>query len=484
MAAGRACAPACSKTWRSRVRRRLGPPPQPGNNPLVPRVVSRSRSAARSPAPSKPTGGKPSPSNGSTAPARPVGPGFFPLDDELGLLPGTLTPRLQEGLVRLSTWLPSFAKAAAELAWFTGGRVARDTARRITEAAGAAAVTVQAAAVEQLYQDYVAAPPGPEQLVFHVDGAMIPLVTGEWAEVRTLAVGEVGPPVERDGKVEITSEHLSYFSRLTDSATFGHAAWGELHRRGLETSQRVGVVVDGADWCQTLLDLHAPEAVRILDFAHAAEYVCAMGQTAGADGPLLSSTAITQLLHDLKHAGPAEVLPTLQALVVAQPEREELAKQYAYLEKRTAQLQYPAFQAAGWPIGSGSVESANKLVVEDRLKGSGMHWARANVNPLLALRNAVCNDRWEEVWGQIEAEQRRQVAVRRQQRWAQRTPEPVVAPVAPLFPAPGPPLPVRPVESAPATVPAADAAPPRPKADHPWKRPWSVRRQREVAQTA
>jgi hypothetical protein len=31
------------------------------------------------------------------------------------------------------------------------------------------------------------------------------------------------------------------------------------------------------------------------------------------------------------------------------------------------------------------VESANKLVVEDRLKGAGMHWADANVNPLLAL---------------------------------------------------------------------------------------------------
>ena len=54
------------------------------------------------------------------------------------------------------------------------------------------------------------------------------------------------------------------------------------------------------------------------------------------------------------------------------------------------------------------VESANKLVVEDRLKGAGMHWAEANVNPMLALRNAVCNDRWEESWTVIEREQRGQ----------------------------------------------------------------------------
>jgi len=42
------------------------------------------------------------------------------------------------------------------------------------------------------------------------------------------------------------------------------------------------------------------------------------------------------------------------------------------------------------------VESANKLVVEARLKGAGMHWERRHVNPLLALRNGVCNQRWQE----------------------------------------------------------------------------------------
>ncbi|WP_420799352.1 hypothetical protein [Ktedonospora formicarum] len=44
------------------------------------------------------------------------------------------------------------------------------------------------------------------------------------------------------------------------------------------------------------------------------------------------------------------------------------------------------------------VESANKLVVQARLKGSGMHWQHDHVNPMLALRNAVCNERWQEMW--------------------------------------------------------------------------------------
>ena len=39
---------------------------------------------------------------------------FFPLDDELGLLPGNLAPRQQEHLVHLASWMP-FAWAARML---------------------------------------------------------------------------------------------------------------------------------------------------------------------------------------------------------------------------------------------------------------------------------------------------------------------------------------------------------------------------------
>jgi hypothetical protein len=328
-----------------------------------------------------------------------VRPGFFPLDDELALLPGALTPRLQESRVRLGTLLPSFDLAAAELAFHTGVEVHRTTATRLSEAAGAAAVAVQEAEVATLLRDYPEPPAGPEQLVFHVAGAMVPLRHGAWGEVKTVAVGAPAPPVEEDGELVVHTRELSYFSRLTDSTTFAEAATGELQRRGVTTAGRVGVVVDGAEWIQGFIDLHAPEAVRILDFAHAAEYVTAMGQTLGAAGPVLSAEALAQQLHELKHTGPEEVLVRLRQLVEEQGAAGELPKLLAYLEKRESQMQYARFRAAGWPIGSGSGESANKLVVEARLKGAGMHWAVQNVNPMLALRNAVCNDRWVEVWG-------------------------------------------------------------------------------------
>lgn len=400
--------------------------------------------------------------------------GFFPLDEELGLLPGALTPRLQEALVRLSTHIPSFAKAARELAFFTGTQVHADTARRRTEAAGALLLAHDTAEAERILRDLPAPPRGPDTLVFSVDGAMIPLLHGEWGEVRTLVVGEVHEPQPSEDGSLIHTTNLSYFSRRLDSTSFAEAAVSELHRRGLETAGRVGAVVDGAEWCQHFIDLHQPDAVRILDFAHAAEYLSAIGQTVGSEGRLLKEADVARLRHALKHDGSEGVLKELRALVAAHPTLLELPKHLAYLEKRVGQMTYPQFVAEGWPIGSGMVESANKLVVEDRLKGAGMHWAEANVNPILALRNALCNERWTEVWEVIEREEHRQVVVQRQARRASRQAAATAA---------------MPVQEAPPVVdePAAPAPPPSEpvaKARHPWTRPWSIRRQRELAGAA
>lgn len=395
--------------------------------------------------------------------------GFSPLDEELGLLPGSLTPRLQEALVRLSTHIPSFAKAARELTWFTGVQLHPDTVRARTEAAGAVLVAYETREAARVLQEHPAPPCTPDSLILSVDGAMVPLVHGQWTEVRTLAVGEVQPhQSSADGPV-VQTANLSYFSRRTDSTSFGELATLELHRRGLEGARRVGAVVDGAIWCQAFVDLHYPEALRILDFAHAAEYLTLIAQTNGASGPLLSPTQLVELRHALKHDGPAAVLPQVRTLVATVPSNSDLASCLAYLESRETQMQYPQFIADGWPIGSGIVESANKLVVEDRLKGAGMHWADVNVNPLLALRNAVCNDRWAECWEVIEREQRSQVAMRRQARC--RTRAAVRATEAPEAAAPPkPPVRqcVRPLE-------------PEVKSAHPWTHAWSIRRQRELA---
>jgi hypothetical protein len=331
----------------------------------------------------------------------------------LALLPGRLTPLLQDQLTHLGSWMP-FAKAAALLASFSHTSVSESSAQRLTEALGLAYQAVQQAQVERIERDWPVVEPGPDKLVLSVDGAFVPVLHGEWAEVKTLVVGEVGEPGQVDGALVAQTHTHSYFSRVSDATTFQQQTLGELQRRSLECATQVVAVSDGAEWIQGFIDFHCPDATRILDFAHAAQRICQIGEAVlGTEHAGLQAWQ-TRQLQQLKQHGPQGVLDTLRTFAAAHLSVPLIAENLAYLQKRQAQMQYPSFQAQGWPIGSGMVESANKLVVEARLKGAGMHWSRASLNPLLALRNAVCNDRWDEAWQQSATHIRRVGLVRRE----------------------------------------------------------------------
>jgi hypothetical protein len=415
--------------------------------------------------------------------------GFFPLDEELQLLPGHLTPSVQEGLVHLSTWMP-FARAVKELRFFTHVTTTEPTVRRETAAAGAAYVAVQTEEVERLERELPAPPDGPPLQLLSVDGAFVPLVHKEWAEVKTLVIGTVEPPVLEKGEWVVHSTDLSYFSRLTDAETFGRLALVETHRRGTETAQQVCAVTDGAEWEQGFVNLHRCDATRILDFGHSSGYVAAAGQAVLGEGTEATKDWLKATLHELKHGQPATVLMTLRDMYAEMSARgadaatgaHTIQKSLDYLEKRQGHIEYVRFQALGYPIGSGSVESANKLVVEARLKGAGMHWAPVHVNPMLALRNIACSDRWEEAWPQITQRLRQEARAvrlhRHEQRVAKRLSAAPVAVSAPQGVASSSlNMLIAPVvsllttgEGVPPPEDSIPKKPYRPAADHPWRR--------------
>jgi hypothetical protein len=390
-----------------------------------------------------------------------VGTGFSPLDEELGLLPGALTPPLQAHLCRLGARL-SFAEAASELWHLKGVRVSAATARRRTEADGAVYAALQDAVARQVLADPPPPRPGPAVQQVSVDGAMVGVVDGSWREVRTVAIGTVVPG-RAPGTVRCAD--LSYCSRMTDAASFITLAAAEVHRRGVETAGCVAGVVDGADWCQQFLDAHRPDAVRILDFPHAAQRLSDVAEAAWGPGEPARTWAAAQRTA-LRDGDPATVLATIRALPLAETSAASRVRPavLGYLEPRLAQLQYAVFRAQGLPIGSGIVESANKLVVEARLKGAGRRWAEKNVNPLVALRGAVCSERWDEAWAAI-------AATRRAQRpssmgsAAPAGPVASAASVAPSFPRPHHPAITEGPRAGPKTIVNG-----RPTAAHPWKR--------------
>lgn len=346
------------------------------------------------------------------------------------LLPGILTPQGHESLVQLASWMP-FRRAAELLDDLLGIRVSGMSSRRYTEAAGAAYEQLQDEEVDWLEKARPPAEPGAEKLQISADGAMVPLVHGVWAEVKTVVIGEIQPAVEKQGERVVHARNLSYFSRKANAEIFQRLALVEFHRRGVEHAQAVAAIMDGAEWEQGFTDYHCPRAIRILDFPHAAEHVNKIGECFYGEHTPESQIWLKERLQQLKQEGPDGLLRELHTLQSQYPQEHAISSHLAYLEKRKEYLRYPLFQAQGWPIGSGIVESGNKLVVEARLKGSGMHWADRHVNPMLALRNILCSHRWKEEWPKIESRLRHQTRLRRTNlHHARHTPQPL--PAAPL----------------------------------------------------
>jgi len=152
-----------------------------------------------------------------------------------------------------------------------------------------------------------------------------------------------------------------------------------------------------------------------------------------------------------------------------------------YLEPRAAQMRDAAFRAADDLIRSGRVESANKVLVEERLKGVGMHGERAHMNPMVALRTVADGDRWVEAWPQITTQQREQARAVSAERRAARAreaqaPAQAPAPAQAQAQAQAERPEVSTMQAGHPAAPARRASPPtrghrphKPAANHPWR---------------
>ena len=80
--------------------------------------------------------------------------------------------------------------------------------------------------------------------------------------------------------------------------------------------------------------------------------------------------------------------------------REQLEKVTGYFSNNLARMEYPEYQAEGWQIGSGVVESACKTVVGQRLKGAGMRWGEDGTHALCHVRALYRSEKgqWQAFW--------------------------------------------------------------------------------------
>jgi hypothetical protein len=117
----------------------------------------------------------------------------------------------------------------------------------------------------------------------------------------------------------------------------------------------VAALQDGAAWLQDVIQRHRADATRLLDFAHAAQYIAGIGQLM-QEARTSAVKLLQEQLHTLKHDGPTGVLKEMQQLQ-GLAASAEMSEKVRYSRKREQHMRYPHYPAQGWPIGSSMAEN-------------------------------------------------------------------------------------------------------------------------------
>jgi hypothetical protein len=238
------------------------------------------------------------------------------------------------------------------------------------------------------------------------------LIRGEgWKEVKLTAISEVQVRAagegaarkprssrrEQDPLVEL-SRH-SYQAGLWDADTMALHQYAEGLRRGVDRCQRLSSVNDGAPWIERITFTNFPGAEQIVDWSHASGRLWQVTDAVfGKVRPQGKEWVEGQL--DLLWSGEVrKIVTALEGLNLAQERYPPEARQApGYFRSNQTRMRYDYFREAGYPIGSGTVESAANNVVHHRMRRPGRGWQRDNAQAMLAGLSELHSGRFDRAW--------------------------------------------------------------------------------------
>jgi len=341
--------------------------------------------------------------------------GCVPFDQTIGLNATRQTPGARE-VIALTGTIDSFGQAADKLLLkLSGLRVSESTVERITESVGDQIAEAQA-------QSQVFGEPTPWDWHKDAEGQTVAYVSaaatgvgiqgpeGAKADGRMINVGMIYNPIPDEKARRANPDRVRptwqarYVTSLDGLEGLGVPLRRQGEQVGMDAAKRWVAISDGGSGLEEFLRVNFPRVeVVILDFYHAAEYLGAIGRAWHPGDEKASKEWSAQWCHELKHSGGESVLPKLRALAsesIPSAARTALDDAIRYFENQKHRMDYPSYQAKGWQIGSGPVESACKSVIGARMKQAGMRWGTDGAEQLAHIRALFRGEsgQWDAFW--------------------------------------------------------------------------------------
>ena len=243
------------------------------------------------------------------------------------------------------------------------------------------------------------------------DGSMVPTRgknTREFKENK-LAVAywsnDIHKTISKKGKERTEIKNKKFVSSIGKGVEpFKNALKNTTSRMGAAFAKTIVFLSDGAPWLINMQRELFPGAIRILDWYHAVDHLwTAAFSLFGKNNHAECSTWIEPFKALLWQGKVKETLAMIRDCAYStKKDPSELWQLYSYFFTNRHAMKYQKFRDSGFHIGSGVIESANKYIVANRLKLSGMRWTIDHADAIIWLRCKYFENYWEQFWNDLD----------------------------------------------------------------------------------
>ena len=323
--------------------------------------------------------------------------GHYPLDQQLAIEAGEMSQEVikQAGLLGIQD---AFGTSSQILAELTLLELSPNSIRKASLEMGERVVQKEKQLKEhsqqldnQLEQRRIEEKPA--RLYGSMDGFMAHFRDG-WREMKAGAWWTTSQ--RKDGTLK--ADGVQYYVDLLPAEDFSELVWATGFEKQAAQAQELIFVADGARWIWDIVSHHFPQAIQIVDWYHACQYLSPVAQLAYSD-VAHSEKWIEAVKNYLWEGDLDAVIDACSEHVRSHLKSEDDPAQQAvtYYTNNRQRMDYPTYRARDYMIGSGTIESACKQIGLERLKIAGARWSTLGGRLIAKARAAFLSGQWHQL---------------------------------------------------------------------------------------
>jgi hypothetical protein len=183
-----------------------------------------------------------------------------------------------------------------------------------------------------------------------------------------------------------------------------HEIIDDSRKRNPDKTKLTVALMDGALclWTILMAVMAGTPYVGILDIIHVTEYLWKVANALYKEGTPLGRKWVYDNLLLILQGRVDCVIEKMKRLTenkkLKKSKRDALNDCIRYFSNHREWMKYDEYLKAGYPIGSGVVESSCGHTVKNRMEGAGRRWSVDGAEAILLLRSVYTSRDWEEFW--------------------------------------------------------------------------------------